>query len=65
MRAAIMLIVALIAAFLIARGAATADNCGDACDRAYGACTKSCKASDTDCFTRCLNERGSCQAKCQ
>jgi hypothetical protein len=65
MRAAIILIVALIGGFLIVQSAATADSCGDACERAYATCTKSCKGSDTDCFTKCLNERGSCQSACQ
>jgi len=68
MRATIILaglLMALVAGIVMMnRGAATADTCSDACDRAYAACTKSCK-SNTNCFTSCLNERGSCLSKCR
>jgi len=64
MRATFIVFVGLIAAFVVAQfGAASADSCSDKCDAAYAACSKSCK--DTDCYTRCLNDRGSCIAKCQ
>lgn len=64
MRATLIAVAALIAAFLIWHlgAAATADTCSDACDRAYAACSKSCK--NTDCYTRCLNEKGACMARC-
>ena len=66
MRAILVAIVALVAAFLVVqyRAAATADTCSDACDRAYATCAKSCKQSDTNCFTRCINEKNSCLVKC-
>jgi hypothetical protein len=64
-RAIVVVVGALFAAFLIAqRGAATADSCADACQRAYAACTKSCKKNNTNCFTKCINEQQSCLARC-
>ena len=66
MRAAFLIVIAtLIAAFLfMQRGAATADTCSDACDKAYASCTSSCKKNDTDCFTKCINEKNSCLVHC-
>ena len=64
MRATIILLGALIVTFLVAhRGAVTAETCSDSCDKAYAACSKSCK--QTDCFTKCINEKESCLALCQ
>jgi hypothetical protein len=66
LRAILMVVVALSAALVIAQfGGATAQTCADACTKAYAACSRSCKSTDTDCFTRCINERESCLAKCQ
>ena len=63
MRATLIAVAVLIAAFVVWHlNAATADTCSDSCERAYAACSKSCK--NTDCFTRCLNEKGACIAKC-
>ncbi len=64
MRATLIVAGALFAAFLVAQlGPASAGSCSDACDAAYSSCAKSCK--NTNCFTSCLNERGSCLAKCE
>ena len=63
---AIIVGAALIGALLIAHfGAASADSCSDACERAYAACSKSCNPSNTDCFTKCINEKESCLARCK
>ena len=63
MRATLIVAAALIAAFLVAQlGPVGASSCSDSCDAAYAACTKGCKS--TDCYTKCLNEKGSCIAKC-
>jgi len=42
---------------------ATAETCSDACDKAYAACSNSCK--QTDCFTKCINDKESCLAQCR
>ena len=67
MRAAILIVITvLIAAFLMMqRGAATADTCSDACEKAYASCASACKKADTNCFTRCINEKNSCMVRCQ
>ena len=66
MRTTIIVVGALIAAFLIANPVTVgADTCSDSCDKAYASCSKSCKASDTDCFTKCINEKQSCLAQCK
>ncbi|HVO23094.1 MAG TPA: hypothetical protein VMW56_05640 [Candidatus Margulisiibacteriota bacterium] len=66
MRATIIVVGALIGAFLITNaGRATADSCSDACAKAYSACSQSCKKTDTDCFTKCINEQQSCLAQCK
>lgn len=66
MRAMLIVVAALIAAFIMMhRVAATADTCSDACDRTYAACTKSCNKSNTDCFTKCINEHDSCLVRCK
>ena len=66
MRATIIVVGALIAAFLITNSrTAIADSCSDACAKTYASCSKSCKASDTDCFTKCINEQQSCLAQCK
>jgi hypothetical protein len=66
MRKVILLGAALCAAFLVAQfGAATADTCSSACEKAYTACAQSCNKSNTDCFTKCINDKESCLARCQ
>jgi len=63
--ATLVVVAALIAGFLIAnQSAVTAGSCEDGCEKAFAVCNKGCNANDTDCFTRCLNIRGSCLSKC-
>ena len=64
MRATLIVAGALLAAVFITQlRNATAETCSDSCDKAYAACIKSCK--QTDCFTKCLNEKESCLAQCR
>lgn len=64
MRATLIVTGALIAALFITQlRHATAETCSDACEKAYAACSKSCKK--TDCFTKCINEKESCLAQCR
>jgi hypothetical protein len=64
MRSTIFAVVAIVAGFFVWQfSAATADTCSDSCTRAYESCTKGCK--NTDCYTKCLNDKGACMAKCQ
>ena len=66
MRASIILIGMLTAAFLVVHaGRATADSaCSDSCQKAYAACANSCKKQNTNCFTKCINEQQSCLVRC-
>ncbi len=64
MRAALIVTGALFAAVFITQvHYATAETCSDACNKAYAACSKSCK--QTDCYTQCINEKESCLAQCR
>ena len=55
---------ALIAAVFITQlRNATAETCAESCEKAYAACSKGCK--QTDCFTKCINEKESCLAQCR
>jgi hypothetical protein len=64
MRTTLIALVAIVAGLLFWHfSAATADTCSDSCARAYDTCSKGCK--NTDCYTKCLNEKGTCMAKCQ
>lgn len=64
MRATLIVVAVLIAAFFVAHfRVATAETCTDSCAAKYAACTKHCK--DTNCYTKCLNERESCLGSCK
>ena len=66
MRATMILVSALIGAFLVmSPGAAIADACADACNKTYASCSQSCKKNDTNCFTKCINDQQSCLALCK
>jgi len=64
MRATLIVAGALLAGVFITQlRNASAETCSDACDKAYAACSNSCK--QTDCFTKCINEKESCLAQCR
>jgi len=64
MRATLIVAGTLLAGiFLTQFRNATAETCANACDTAYAACSRSCK--QTDCFTKCINEKESCLAQCR
>ena len=66
MRATMIVVGALIAAVLLTTpSGATADACSDSCEKTYASCSKSSKQSDTNCFTKCINEKESCIAQCK
>ncbi|MGD9763433.1 MAG: hypothetical protein AB7V27_06960 [Candidatus Binatia bacterium] len=65
MRAILIVVFVLVAAFLIANWRmASADTCSDSCDRNYSSCSSGC-GKNTNCYTKCVNQKNACLLRCE